>query len=176
MRHYIDNGTAEFLIDISFSDTIHENETYIKFTQNVIDGYNGRETPCIFAKGILIAEKLKKIKLTENSNLNLDKLTHSGKKIVAVKYAQVDISGEDKIAIQFVNHVSEILLMKMSLPLEMPIYEPDFDEYGKISGGEVVDYERVDGESVEVEVNLILDKNDLLILPVCEFIKRVHND
>ena len=42
MRHYIDNGTAEFLIDISFSDTIHENETYIKFTQNVINGYNGR--------------------------------------------------------------------------------------------------------------------------------------
>ena len=66
--------------------------------------------------------------------------------------------------------------MKMSLPLEMAKYETDLDEYGKISGGEVVEYESVEGERVEVEVNLIIDKNELLILPECEFIKRVHND
>ena len=176
MKHYINNGTAEFLIDISFSNTKIGNETFIKFTQNVTKGYNGMEIPGIFAKGILIAEKLKELKLTENTNLDLNKLTHYGKKIVAIKYVQVSISGEAKIAIQFVNHISRVLLMKMSLPIEMPIYEPNFDDYGNISGGEIVDYERVDGESIDVDVDLILDKNGLLILPVSEFIKRVHND
>jgi hypothetical protein len=95
---------SHFFIDITFSETIFKNKIHIKLKQDVKDGFNGLQTPTVFAKCILISQELKDINLDEKTQIDLDGLIHDGKKIVVVNYAQVSISGEDKIAIQLINY------------------------------------------------------------------------
>ena len=176
MKHYINFGSVAFFVDITFSETNFQNETYIRMIQDTKDGFNGMEKHEVCANGILISKKFTEIDLTEETHIDLSGLTHVGKKIVAVKYVQVRISGEDRIAIKFINYKSNFLSVKTTQPINMPMNEPEYDENGNLyDSGQVSHYEYMGDEEIEHDINLVLDKNSLLILSFKDFVKRVHN-
>jgi hypothetical protein len=173
VKHYINFGSVAFFINITFSETIFQNETHIRMIQDTKDGFSGMEIPEVFANGILISKMLNNIDLTEETQIDLGGLTHLGKKIVAVKYVQVQISGEDRIAIKFINYKSNFLSVKMTQPINMPVNEPEYDEKGNLyDSGQVSHYEYMGDEEFEIDVNLIIDEEALLILPLKEFVRR----
>jgi len=54
--------------------------------------------------------------------------------------------------------------------------EPEYDENGNLyDSGQVSHYEYMGDEEIEHDINLVLDKNSLLILSFKDFVKRVHN-
>jgi|SaaInlStandDraft_4_1057021.scaffolds.fasta_scaffold35336_2 hypothetical protein len=176
MKHYINYGSVSFFIDITFSETKFQNETYIKLIQNIENGYNGMQTPTLFAKCIKISQKLMDINLSEKTHIDLDGLIHNGKKIVAVNYAKVTISGKDKIAMQLINYKSKWISMTMNLPINMPVFEPELNDYGLPTGGSVLTgTEELADEEIEHDMNLVLDQNSLLILSFTDFVNRVYN-
>jgi hypothetical protein len=54
VKHYINFGSVAFFINITFSETIFQNETHNRMIQYTKDGFYGMAKPEVFANGIMI--------------------------------------------------------------------------------------------------------------------------